>query len=154
MADVFLSEGLGSLLKPCHVVFSELAENVVAHSGSHGFVLAQRYEYKEGPVIDIAVGDCGIGVRRALWKNPALRRKLTDDREALVLAMTDGVTGIARDRYRGYGLGHVSAELTAPGRWLVLRSGNASAYWREGQRTRVSSCGDSVGTLVHAVIPC
>ncbi len=154
MANVFVMEGLGSLLKPSHVVFSELAENVVAHSGSPGFILAQRYEYAEGPVIDIAVGDSGMGVRQALSGNPKLRPKLTDDRQALVLAMTDGVTGVAADRYRGYGLGHVSAELVASGRWLVVRSGRATGYWREGRRISVSACGESFGTLVHAVIPC
>jgi hypothetical protein len=114
MSEVFVSEGLAGLLKPCHVVFSELAENVVAHSRASGYVLAQRYEYGPGPVIDIAVGDSGVGLRRALWGNLALRSRLVSDKEALRLAMTDGISGID-DPYRGYGLGHVSAELNGHG---------------------------------------
>lgn len=156
MADVFDRDlpGLGALLKPCHVVFSELADNVVTHSSSSGYVLAQRFEYEEGPVIDITVGDCGVGIRRALSRNPELKPRLTDDREALALAMTDGVSSIYGDPYRGYGLGHVGAELSQRGRWLVVRSGNAIGHWKEGKRIEVSQCGASIGTLVHTVIPC
>lgn len=42
--------GMGSLLAPCYVVFAELGTNVVAHSGAAGYVVAQRFEYKRGPI--------------------------------------------------------------------------------------------------------
>ena len=153
MTETFVDADVSSLLSPCHVIFSELADNVITHSLSTGFVLAQRYEYAEGPVIDIAVGDCGVGIRAALWKNRQLRPNITDDKSALVMAMEDGVSGIA-DPHRGYGLGHVTRELTARDRRLTIRSQGASGYWEEGRRTEVYACGGSVGTLVHAFIPC
>ena len=59
--------GLTTLLQPCHVVFSELAENVIHHANSDGgFVLAQQYNYAKGPVLEVAVGDCGIGISASL----------------------------------------------------------------------------------------
>ncbi len=155
IADIFDKElsGLGTLLEPCHVVFSELADNVLTHSGSSGYVLAQRFEYDKGkrPVIDITVGDCGIGLRRSLLKNRSLRRRLGDD-WAVRLAMQDGISG-TNEVHRGYGLGHVGVELAAPGRTLVIRSGDEIAYRSRGRTSTLRECGESIGTLVHAVIP-
>lgn len=153
IADIFDSElsGLGTLLQPCHVVFSELADNSLTHSGAPGYVLVQRFEYDSGPVIDITVGDGGIGIRRALGKNRRLRARLVKD-WAVRLAMKDGITGTS-DAYRGYGLGHVGAELTAPGREYVIRSDDEIGYFKEGRTTTVKECRPSKGTLVHAVIP-
>ena len=155
MQDVFTNDSIlpVSLSAPCYQVFAELADNVVNHAKSSGYVLAQRYEYKEGPVIDIAIGDCGIGVRRSLFQNRMLRPKLTDDSAALRLAMKDGVTRVP-DEYRGYGLGYVRSELSSPGRKLVVRSGTAIAVWHEGRPVRVYDCKAFVGTLAHAIIPC
>lgn len=155
MEGVFDADSVlpGTLRYACYYVFSELADNVVNHSESCGYVLGQRFEYQEGPVIDMAVGDCGTGVMKALWRNPDLRPQLRDDRAALQLAMKDGVTSIP-DLYRGYGLGYVNRELSTAGRRLVIRSGKAVGSWKEGKRIQLYQCGDSVGTLAHAVIPC
>jgi len=156
MADVFSSDSLlpTTLGPACHSVFSELADNVLIHADAGGYVLAQRFEYQVGPIIDITIGDLGIGVRKSLWRNAALRASLADDSSALRMAMTDGVTSIVGDRYRGYGLGQVRAELSALGRRLVVRSGTAVGTWKEGRAISIYECGVSKGTLVHAMVPC
>lgn len=155
MEQVFDTDSIlpSTLRFACYQVFSELADNVLHHADTGGYVLAQRFEYKEGPVIDITVGDGGIGMKQALWRNARLRPQLRDDRAAVRLALIDGVTGTS-DPHRGFGLGHVNEELSVAGRKLVLRSGGAVGSWKEGRRTQLYECGASIGTLVHAVIPC
>ena len=155
MIDIFQTDmtGYASLLQPCHLVFSELADNSLAHSGSHAYVLAQKFEYPHGTMIDITVGDGGVGVSRSLAENPAYRSRLSSNEWALSLALQDGVS-VTGDPSRGFGLGHVKGELAAPGRSLIMRSSGELAYRTQGRAPIFRECGASVGTLVHSQIPC
>ena len=125
MEDLFYTEFLGyaSLLQPCHEIFSELATNVVYHAESGGgYVLAQQYNFSSGSVVDIAVADCGIGIRASLQKNPDITY-LSSDVDAIELALSEGVTSV-QELYRGYGLSHVANNVKgADDRKMTIRSG-------------------------------
>ncbi len=147
--------GLVTLLQPCHVVFSELANNAVEHANSDGgFVLAQQYDYPNGSKLEIAVGDCGIGISKSLKQNRKIKGKFNTDRQAIMLVLDGGLSRI-NDPYRGYGLSFVKEELIhAPDRSLTLRSGNGYAILYAGGRPYSANCDYFPGTLAHAVIPC
>jgi len=157
MQEKFHSEfiGLTTLLQPCHVVFSELAINAMEHANSNGgFVLAQQYDYIQGSMIEIAVGDCGIGISKSLKQKPQNKKLITSDRQAITLVLSGGLSRI-NDPYRGYGLNHVKEELIhAPDRSLTIRSGNGYAILGTGDRPYSANCKYFPGTLAHAVIPC
>ena len=78
MAEIFQTElvGLSFLLQPCHIVFSELADNVLHHSEADGgFVSAARIRHRDRsgrPVemVEIAVGDTGIGIQLRFERTP------------------------------------------------------------------------------------
>ncbi|MBI4299340.1 MAG: hypothetical protein HY666_06240 [Chloroflexi bacterium] len=115
--------GLTSLIDPCYTVVSELASNVVQHSeAKRGWVLAQRYNYSSGRVIEIAVGDSGIGIRRSLRKNPNLRARITGDVIAVRESVKESISRFS-DPHRGYGLYYVGAEMRFPDRRFMIRSG-------------------------------
>ncbi|MFQ6019927.1 MAG: hypothetical protein ACE5KW_04145 [Dehalococcoidia bacterium] len=162
MAEVFHTEliGLGTLLQQCHVVFSELADNVLHHSRSGtGYVLAQQYRYprKGGGyqnMIEVAVGDAGIGMYNALAQNPEVASQLRSDEEAIVLALKDGVTGLSASN-RGYGLGYVQQEVRrGKERVLGIRSRTGWVKLYSSGRLRRGTCELFSGTLAHVVIPC
>jgi anti-sigma regulatory factor (Ser/Thr protein kinase) len=78
---------------------SELIRNVLEHSGSTdgAYVCAQRYFEADPKRVSIAVADCGGGIADHLGNlYPEAR---DDDREALRLAMTPGVTGAQAGMY-------------------------------------------------------
>ncbi len=156
MLNTFHTEflGLTMLLQPCHIIFSELADNTLFHAESRGgFVLAQQYNYKAGALLEIAVGDCGIGIARSLRKKPSLAPSITDDSSAIVLAFEDGVSCTC-DPHRGYGLGHVQEAVAARERELSIRSGSGFYIMRADGFRQSDSCQLIPGTIAHAVIPC
>ena len=112
MEAQFLTElaGYASLLQTCHEIFSELAANVVYHAESDGgYVLAQQYNYSSGPVVEIAVADCGIGIRASLQKNPS-HSMISSDLQAIERSLLEGVSSL-KDSHRGYGLHHVTDDV-------------------------------------------
>ena len=157
MEHTFRTELLGfsTLLQPCHVIFSELADNVLHHAGSDGgFVLAQQYNYREGPILEIAVGDCGIGILASLSGKQSLTKQIGSDKDAIELALEDGISCIA-DTHRGYGLGYVREELArVDDRILTMRSGNGYIIKRGSGYKFAEVCKHLPGTIAHAVIPC
>ncbi|RKO65751.1 ATP-binding protein [Desulfofundulus salinus] len=70
----------------------EIIDNIFHHSNSpiNGFVCAQTY--KGAGEIEIAVADCGIGIKESLKGNP-IYRKIRDDEEAITTAVGKRVTG-------------------------------------------------------------
>jgi hypothetical protein len=160
MAEVFQTElvGVSFLLQPCHVVFSELADNVLHHSESDGgFVSAARIRHRDQsgrPVdmVEIAVGDAGIGIPNSLRQNPSL--KADTDSAAIRLALQEGVSGLP-DSYRGYGLWHIEQEIRgkAQQRSMVLRSGTGLVRLRGDGRLRQAEYKRFPGTLAHVMIP-
>ncbi len=109
---------------------SELIRNVLEHSGSTqgAYVCAQRYVDAAPKRVTIAVADCGGGVADHLgYLYPEAK---DDDREALRLAMTPGVTGAQPGMYgstdnAGAGLFITRAIAKATGGYFVLASGSA-----------------------------
>jgi len=105
-------------------------------------------------MLEIAVGDCGDGIPVTLGRNPALARRFSNDHEAIVLAIEDGVSCLD-DPYRGYGLGYVRHEVTsATKRMLTIRSHSGYAIVYGSGHLYHDSCAYFQGTLAHAVIPC
>ncbi len=157
MQSTFRTElmGLATLLQPCHVIFSELADNILHHANSGGgFVLAQQYNYTRQPMLEIAIGDCGIGITQSLRQNTQYSSQINSDEDALLLALQDGVTRFD-DRYRGFGLGHVENEIrNIEDRSLTMRSGTGYVIIHGGGYTFHDSCKFYPGTLAHVAIPC
>ena len=81
---------------------SEVIDNALQHAGfPQGAVVgAQAYPNMADRPIDVVVADCGIGIRQHLTQHP-LYRSLTDDAEALRIALTPNVTGVYRHRAAG-----------------------------------------------------
>lgn len=102
---------------------SEILENVHHHaeSSTNGVVCAQTYP-KSGAV-ELAIADCGIGVRESLRKNPRYSTQVPAHADALRLAVQRGVTSTP-NRNSGEGLFFVAELLKKAGR-LYLQSGDA-----------------------------
>ncbi len=75
--------------------FAELANNAIQHSRSPigAFGMIQYYEPQQNPRFICAVADGGIGIRRSLETNPALRGKAYYDWTAIELALQERVSG-------------------------------------------------------------
>ena len=120
------SEGLGSSnIRPIVTeVFGELASNAVQHSESpieaYGFI--QFYEWEKGSRFFCTVADGGIGIRRSLERNPALRERVLYDWTAIELASRERISGV-NDPTRGIGLHWISEEMGRAGRQLLIHSG-------------------------------
>ena len=157
MDQTFLAQlsPYASLGQACNVFFSELATNVVYHSESGGgYVLAQQYQNHGRPLIEIAVVDCGIGIRASLRKNPKYAT-MESDGVALQRSLDEGVSSI-QDAHRGYGLHHVTNALReASGRVMTMRSGT---YGLNKDSTGVISLAPRLryydGTIVSVTIQC
>ena len=135
-------------------LFSELANNAVEHSahpiGAFGWI--QFVDLEQGSRFVCVVADGGIGVKEGLWKNPALKKRVSYDWDALEFATRERVE---RDRraeqgnrpLRG-GRGCSTAEgLVAPplGTWfLEIREDRESS----ARRTRLFP-----GTLAYLAVP-
>jgi hypothetical protein len=118
---------------------SELIRNVLEHSGSTdgAYVCAQRYVDADPKRVSIAVADCGGGIADHLAELYPQARD--DNREALRLAMTLGVTGARPGIYgttdnAGAGLFITRAIARATGGYFVLASGDASFRIRREKR--------------------
>ena len=147
--------GYASLLPTCHKVFSELATNVVYHAESDGgYVLAQQYNYSSGPVVEIAVADCGIGIRASLQKNPG-HSMISSDLQAIERSLLEGVSSL-EDPHRGYGLHDVTGDVKHNNnREMTIRSGQGILNIRgDGKVTRDYDSPIYSGTIVNVIIPC
>ena len=146
---------MGGLLAPCYNILAELASNTVQHSLAEcGWAFVQCYQYHEGCVIELAIGDCGIGIRRSLRKNTVYSLiSSLDDAMALRLATNEGVSRFS-DPYRGFGLFTVRTEIKAPERRLTLRSGSGCLMVYGNGMRRSLQRAPIVGVLAEARIPC
>jgi hypothetical protein len=147
--------GASNLYSVVAEVFAELAMNAVQHSRSAigSFGLIQFYQFDVGERFICAVADGGIGIRRSLESNPALRRRATYDWTSIDLALEEGTSGTGSSR-RGIGLFGVAEEMAKPGRQLIVHSGIGLLI--SGGRTVVEATRSRVcfpGTLVSASIP-
>ena len=94
-----LEPRIGASLK---YAVSEIMDNALQHSGfRHGAIVgAQAYPNLADRPIDVVVADCGIGIRQHLSQHPQYRG-LSDDAEALRIALTPNVTGVFQRRGAG-----------------------------------------------------
>ena len=135
-------------------VFAELAINAVQHSESpvSSLGLIQFYEFQHGKRFVCIVADGGIGIRRSLERNPALRDDVPYDWVAVQLALRERVsgTGVAT---RGIGLFGVAEDMRKAGRQLIVHSGIGIVETTEEMESRASRTRLFPGTLVYASIP-
>jgi len=113
-----------SPLRMARFVFEELGVNIVDHSAraETGFGVLQSFAHG----LEIAFADRGIGFLASLQKNPELEGRVTDDAEALQLALGKGITGTAAPRRNmGMGLGLLQDFADRLGGELWLASGAA-----------------------------
>lgn len=105
-------------------VFAELALNAVEHSESaiDAFGFIQFYESEQGRRFVCSVADGGVGIRRSLERNPALRDRVSYDWDAIELALRERVSGTGVTT-RGIGLYGVAEDMRRPGRQLIIHSG-------------------------------
>ena len=155
-------DSLGRFRHVSHIVygivsetFGELAYNAVQHSesavGGYGFI--QFYESRQGRRFVCGVADGGIGIRRSLERNPALRGLIPYDWVAIERATGEGVSGTG-DRGRGVGLYGVAEDMRGRERQLIVHSGIGSLQFREQMQTRASRTRLFPGTAVYVSIPC
>ncbi|UCE60685.1 MAG: hypothetical protein JSU63_02830 [Phycisphaerales bacterium] len=135
-------------------LFSELALNAAEHSESEvgAFGCIQFFEYEKGSRFVCVVADGGIGVYATLYRNKALRPRVSYDWDALELAVRERVSGTG-DPLRGIGLYGVSEDIRGPGSSLLLHSGLGSLEITEelessARRTRLFP-----GTLASLSVP-
>jgi hypothetical protein len=134
-------------------IFAELAQNAVQHSQSrvHALGFIQFYESKHGRRFVCAVADGGIGIRRALEMNPALRDRVAYDWDAIELALRERVSGTG-GATRGIGLYGVAEDMKRPGRHLIIHSGQGMLETREDVQTSSRRVNLFPGTLATASI--
>ena len=156
MEECFRTEPVyGSIFETCHTAFSELATNVVNHAESEGgYVLAQQYNYRSGPKVEIAVADCGIGIQASLQKNHKHTSVLSDS-DAIELAIKEGVSSL-EDRHRGYGLYHVTGDVKKNNdREMTIRSGHGTMTLQgNGYIHKTNDLPIYSGTIVSVIVPC
>ena len=130
----------------------EMTTNVVLHTDSTGFVLAQKYVTRRGEhFVEFAVGDAGPGIASTLREaHPGLQGVL--DHEVLDRMVRDGLSR------KGGGAGYQTVrDFTSRNRGRFdLRSGDAKLTLRRGQRApRASSLGWTwPGTVLSGSITC
>jgi len=114
--------------KICQHIVTEALNNVVQHSGTAGFCLAQYYDQRE--TVKLCIGDWGVGFLGTLSGRGA-----RDDRQAIELALEVGVTGslprLQQREMRNRGVG-----LTAIERLVKANRGTVQ-IWSGGARVRI-----------------
>jgi hypothetical protein len=103
---------------PLNIALTELAENVIFHSGRrYGAVAAQTWAKNEQ--VELAIVDCGAGIPASIKRNPAHRG--LPDSAALRKAIDLLVSGL-EDPSRGQGLWMVSQYVERNGGRLEIHS--------------------------------
>lgn len=106
-------------------IFSELIRNVIEHSSSsNGAIVCSQY-FKKSNKISIGVVDTGIGLKKSLQAS----YKVEDDKEAIRLALTPGVTGTTSRpggtaQNAGFGLFLIKSIAFIGGDFFNIISGN------------------------------
>lgn len=99
----------------------ELVDNFSRHSGQQIGSCAMQL-YPNANRLDFAIGDCGVGIRASLARNPVYEQLINaSHQEAAVKAMEDGVTGGAEG---GTGFGTVRDNVLELGGHMFLSTGD------------------------------
>lgn len=136
-------------------VFAELAMNAVEHAqspiGAYGFIQFFKFE-RGGQRFVCGVADGGVGIRRSLERNPALRDRVPYDWTAIELAVRERISGTL-EKTRGIGLYGVAEDMRKTGRQLVIHSGIGSLQINEEVESKAGRVTLFPGTLAYASIP-
>jgi len=134
MSSILLHQEDEQLADLLTYTFRELIRNIVEHSMSETIAFCAQFRTKAKQA-EIAILDTGIGIRKALSTNPFL--KITDDHEALNLALMPGISGkmfkgIKKNHYdgwqnSGYGLYGVSRLCGHGGKFMICSGSSALA---------------------------
>lgn len=104
----------------------ELSANALEHSGAQAVIMGQVYRRGVAPhhrnVVQVAIGDAGIGVRESFLRT-GMREPATD-RAAITDALEYLVTSVD-DPGRGQGLYTTHESVTSLGGEMIVRSGTA-----------------------------
>jgi anti-sigma regulatory factor (Ser/Thr protein kinase) len=123
---------------------ADLAENVLQHarSGAGGVAALRTFPTEE--TVELAIADCGVGIRRSLVENPEFQ-DLGTDLSAIKAAVKPGATA---DPGSGGGYGLFLARLVVldNGGVITIRSGHAE--WSEGDRGIQRVCDHDLGTTI------
>ena len=134
--------------------FGELAVNAVQHAespiGAYGLI--QFYALSGGEHFVCCVADGGIGVRKSLERNPALRAQVPYDWDALEVAIGESVSGTG-NRHRGFGLFGVAEDMREPRRGLIIHSGLGTLSIRSNSDGKAKRQNLFPGTLAYVSIP-
>lgn len=112
--------------EPIKYILSELIRNVFEHAISPvGAIVSAQY-YKKSNTIRIGIVDRGIGIKKAI----NLSHHAIDDKEAIKLALTPGITGTTRriggtDYNAGAGLFFIKSIAKVNRDFFMIYSGNA-----------------------------
>lgn len=123
---------------------ADLTENVLQHARSDGGGVAALRTLPDGETVELAVADCGVGVRGSLVENPEFE-DLGDDLSAIRAAVRPGATA---DPGSGGGYGLFLARLVVRdnGGSIAIRSGYAE--WNESNPDGQRVCDHDLGTLI------
>jgi hypothetical protein len=129
-----------SIVRMTRFVFEELGANVIQHSGrpetGYGFVAVDPSRRR----LELAFADCGTGFRASLQRNPELEGRVSDDAEALQLALSPRISGTSSPRTNmGVGLKLLVdfSDLMGGDLWLASGSAMLQRKSTAGQRTNL-----------------
>lgn len=106
----------------------EIAQNVLDHSEvPEGYMALQQYKTNGSQEVSFAIGDGGVGLRASLSKV----RTVEDDREAIILAATAGVSSTGRSE-RGQGVRSVVNISDKRAGTVTLMAGDARGAFSAG----------------------
>ena len=124
VCDLLIREEVKVDVYEIEYLVSEIVDNFERHSGTaHALAALAVQYYPKSKQLDIAIGDCGIGIRASLVQNPS--HAYLADRphyEAVRKALEPLISG--RIQGGGMGLSEVKDSIKSLGGSLVLTSGD------------------------------
>lgn len=112
--------------RPINFIISEMVSNVLEHSRSKDGAFACAQYYRKSNTIRIGIADRGVGIKKTISGS----HLVTDDLEAIKLALTPGITGMTRreggtNTNAGAGLFFIRSIATVNRDFFMIYSGNA-----------------------------
>jgi hypothetical protein len=145
IADLVLQqfEGVGDFIPAFEWAVNEIVDNVFIHAGAAtpGVVCAQLFPNRRR--LDIAISDCGVGIRKSLSET----FELEDDASAISKALERGITRNA-EIGQGNGMAGSLEIMRQNGGTLLVWSGNALYQMRGGEEVGFDIGPNLMGTGV------
>jgi len=155
LASQLLQQDDGSLHYAVRYSFQEIIRNVIEHSQSEtmGYCAQHWLRGPNSDIVELAIIDTGIGLRRSLANNPILI--IPDDREAIKFALMPGISGTQPDpsgsnsRWVNSGFGlYMSSRLCSEKGSFFICSGEQGLYFKHGVDNQYFDT-DFQGTLLR-----